>query len=122
MGSVLAYLPIVVGVGVGLWYPPAFLIKAVRAAPDRGTDRNSLLEAFLVAVLALLFAWLWVPWQVVPPLVWAALVGVVAYATLCTALVWRTLPWATGPRPGRQLLSTVVGGAAIAAVFVVVLR
>ena len=121
VGKILEYLPIVVGAGLGVWYPLALLFKVVRAEPDGSTDRNSVIEAFLVALLALLFAWLWVPWQVVPPVVWALLVGVVAYAAVAAVPVLRAAPWAAGPHPARQLLSTVVGGAALAASFVVVL-
>ena len=121
--TILEYLPIVVGIGAGLGYPIAFLVKAIRSDPAagrEGTDRVTLVDAFLVALLALLFAWLWVPWHVVPPVVWAVLVGIVAYGAVRAVPAWRAAPWATGPHPRRRLASTAVGAAVIAALFVAV--
>jgi hypothetical protein len=123
LGTILEYLPIVVGIGVGLGYPIAFVVKAIRSDPAAGRDGNdrvALVDAFLVAALALLFAWLWVPWHVVPPVVWAVLVGVVVYGVVRAVPALRAGPWAAGPHPGRKLASTAVGAAAIAALFVAV--
>jgi hypothetical protein len=124
VGTILEYLPVVVGIGVGFGYPIAFVVKAIRSAPVAGRDgtgRVALVDAFLVAALALLFAWLWVPWHVVPPVVWAGLVGLVVYGAVRAVPALRAGPWAAGPHPGRKLASTAVGAAAVVALFAAVI-
>ena len=58
--TALHYLPVVVGIGAGLWYPVRFLRTAGRTRdPGHDVDRVALVDAFLASVVALLFAWLW---------------------------------------------------------------
>jgi hypothetical protein len=121
LGTILELWPAVVGGAVGIWFPLAYLRTAWQAHHEpAGKDRAGLVDGFLVALLALLLSWLWIPWQYVPPALWAVLVAVVAYAVLLSAAAWRELPWAAG-RPRRQLANTVVGGAVVAGIFAAVL-
>jgi hypothetical protein len=124
LATVLEYLPAVVGVAVGAWYPVAFLRTARRAhdAEGRAADRIDLVDRLVASLLALLVAWLWVPWQVVPPLLWSVLVLVDAYALLLAAAAWRGLPWAGHGEARRRVTSSVAGAAVVAGIFTLVLR
>jgi hypothetical protein len=123
LATALRYLPIVVGLAAGLWYPVTFL-RTARQAGEKGhdVDRAALVDAFLVSLVALLLAWLWVPWQLVPPALWAVPVGVDAYALLVSAAAWRDLRWAHGGKGGERTASTLVGAVAVAAIFYLVVR
>jgi hypothetical protein len=125
IGLLREYLPAVVGAVVGLWYPAAFLRTAVRAGREGAgrdsAERLTLVDGFLAALLALLFAWLWVPWQVVPPALWGVLVGVVGYGVVRAAEAWRAAPWVRGDRPATRVAGTAGGGLFIAALFVLAL-
>jgi hypothetical protein len=121
--TILEHLPAVVGIAAGLWYPFAFLRTARRAHDGaRDADRADLLDGFLVSVIALLFAWLWVPWQVVPPALWGLLVAVDAYALLLAAAAWRGLPWSYGGNARGRLANSLVGAVVVGGIFYLVLR
>jgi hypothetical protein len=121
-GNLTEIVGLVVGLPVAVWYSCAFVRLAIAGGERAAPDRRTLADRFLVAVATLLLAWLWVPWQYVPPPVWAALAGIVVYGVLRAAAgPWRSLPWVEGPKPVRQLADTAVGGVLVAALVVLVL-
>lgn len=77
------------------------------------TDRAGVLDGLATALIGVVLPRLLVPWQTVPPLLWAVPVAITAYGTLLAAGRWRRLPWLAGRRPALRLAGTVVAVVAV---------
>lgn len=108
-------------VGFGLGFTVAFAVSMARAGRRDAVDRRSLIDGGCVALVGVFVSWLWVPWDVVPPLAWALPVALTAYGVLRAADLWPRLPWVTGPRPALKAGGTVANVAVVAVIYAVAL-
>ena len=112
------YAPIAVGAGFGLWFPIAFVLGVARHGRKGGVeDRRQVLDGLLLALFGVLAAYLWLPWDVVPRLLWALPVALTVYGVVLAVPLWRELPWLSGSRV--KAAGTVVTAAVLGLVAVV---
>lgn len=104
----------VVGILTGLWFPAAFVLAVHRHGRKGGvTDRRSVVDSLLTALVGVALAFLFVPWGPVPPLLWAVPVALTVYALALAVPLWRELPWVAGPRRALKLAVTAAGSALV---------
>lgn len=111
---------IAIGLLVGL--PVVFAWTAARAGrPRAAADRCQVLAAGGSAAVGLVLGRAFVPWVIVPPLLWGAAFALAAWGAVTAALAWPRLLTAATRRPRLRLLSTGLGLAVNAAVVALML-
>lgn len=103
-----------------LWFPMAFTFAASRTGGRGGYhDRRSVVTGFAEAALGLGIGHAIVPWDVIPPAVWAVPATITACGAVVVVRVWPTLPVVVGARPRLRLVGTALGVAFCAVVVAV---
>lgn len=108
-----------IALGVCLWTTAAFALTASRAGVRGGAgDRRSLVSNAGEAAFGLALGRAFIPWDVIPPLVWAVPAAMAAWGLLAAARSWRDLPGVSGDRK-RIRLALTSGGVLLKAALVV---
>ncbi len=99
--------------------PLAFAVRGARAGRRGGLrDRAAAVEGAVGALVAVVAAHRLVPWQAVPPVLWALPVAATVLGVATSALAWPALPALAGTSRRRRLVGAgteVAGGLALLA-------
>lgn len=108
-----------VAIALMLWFPFAFCLAATSAGKRGGCpDRRSMVTGFAEAGLGLGIGHALVPWDIVPPTLWAVPATVTAWGVIAAARNWPTLPTIVGSRPWLRIAGAVLWAAVCGALVV----